>query len=281
MTTMPTARMRGPNSFVPLQHMTIAPPRPKFSVTLFGRSPGEEFDWSLKHLQRPGDEETEQGNELGARLAEIARRYNVTEFYAPSPTDFNGTIVPPAAFTVTIPLPNGVRLHRGVKADGVADLPRTSSFLLSTGGCPVIVASRHDRVAAAHAGLRCLTRWDDPTHVSVVSNMATCFSASRNPADAWIFWSIRQDRYAHSLTDPAHAEASQRIVKHLQEKEYGIAVSAAGNIDLPTIIRMQLRKNHFSYRNAGQLTYLPPGGYDTRSQPPFNQFRNLIVVARI
>lgn len=280
MTTILANRAAGITFPEPSQQTTISEPGVNLSIVLFGKPRVGDYNWTLKPFQTPGDEQTVP--DLAGRLAQIGMAYGVQNLYAPSPVDFNGRVVGREDFSKLFHLGENVVLHRGVRADGMELAPR-SAFLLSTGGCPIIVAVLGQKVVVAHAGLKCLLRWDasEQEHVSVVENIARRFGTplSRHPS-AWTFWSIRQHRYKHSLTDPRYKDESERIVASIPEKKYGCAVNSEGDIDLPLVIRAQLRQHGFSWRNSGPFAYLPPQGYDTRYPEPYNQYRNLIMVVR-
>ncbi len=255
-----------------------------FIAGLFGKAPAlPHFNWTLKHLRKveEGRSEAEhiQAQGIAARLANISTRLGINTVYAPDPSAFNGQVVPFARLTQVSDLGDSIRLLHGVQADGII-LPRKSACAFSIGGCPVIVVADSEIVVVAHAGLRCLLRWDDPTHVSVVENVAEIFRKRYTRPFAWILFSIRMDRYVHSLTDPQYKQSSERIVGHLRECGYQNSVSNSGCIDLPLIIAAQLQKHGFMLKNTGQNKYLPSSAYDTRWSPPHNHFRNLIVVAR-
>jgi hypothetical protein len=107
-------------------------------------------DWSLKNLRLPGDVESHptEAERLGRTLA----AHGIKRAYAPHVAASSARIVPKSMLTDVLELPHGVLLLRNAQlpADGVA-LGRGEAFIMSGGGCPVIVAAGDGMCIAAHA----------------------------------------------------------------------------------------------------------------------------------
>lgn len=231
-------------------------------------------DWSLRPFKQLGDEINDP--ERAARIASVCASHSIRNWYAPVPTDFNARVVSPDGLMARIFVARTACLYRGLLADGVV-LPQGSGFMLSVGGCPIVAATDGETFIAAHAGLRSLIRYDDPLHCSVVENVARRFK-DPSRVHLWTFFSIRQARYEHSLTNPKYAEASAKIINDLRDSGYGACFDGNGFIDLPLLIRMQAIEEGMICEGAGNA-YLADSAYDTRSPLPQKDMRNLALIA--
>ena len=232
-------------------------------------------DWSLKPLQSAEDATEYSGR--AAQIAEMMKSLGVRNLYAPLP-DFGGQIIRPSDLPTKIPLGGDLSLWRGAPADGIM-IPREGAFALSSGGCPLLLATDGSRLVAAHAALYSLTRWDQPGYVSVVQRIRGCFI---RPSDVkvWSFYSIRPIDYLHSVTDPQFAEGSKKILNGLREAGYKSCIVKDGGIDLPTLIRMRVDEAGMQMQIRHKDTYLHPRAFHTRcpTPEPFQSYRNLAVV---
>ena len=259
----------------------------RFKTVLYGirNLNGEVFDWSLRGLQKPGDAENPNNGELVARLLEIAKRNHVPELLAPSPVDFNGRLCNKDELSVAIPLGDGVLLRRGTRADAIR-LERGEALVISTGGCPVIVATGSRGLVVAHAGLKSLIREKSPTYGSVVTTVSQALGTVHG---SWVFWSIRPEYFTHPLKDPVYGAKNERLSAFLKKNGYGDCFwgdPTQGAIDLPAIIRTQFEREHAPRPNRTNETYLP-GHRDGVSHvghtrlPKLSDYRNLILVCCI
>ena len=130
-------------------------------------------NWSLDDIQ---DNPT-----LTTALSKVLRLLNVREAFVPCVARGSGRIVPLTDLTDCVPLV-GARLYRNqdLPADGMFLAPG-QTFMMSTRGCPLIIAGAGKHFIVAHAGLNSLI---DPgavigtptrEHVSVVDSIVASF----------------------------------------------------------------------------------------------------------
>src|SRR5690348_10075568 len=95
-------------------------------------------DWSLAKLKVPGDEQLNPTE--AERLGRVLASHGIKRAFAPRVADSSAIIVPKSELTDVIELPHGVKLFRNARlpADGTT-LGPGDAFIMSGGGCPVIV----------------------------------------------------------------------------------------------------------------------------------------------
>lgn len=249
--------------------------------SLFGSDPdGEPYNWSLAPL---GPKPNPRSSALIERLEVISLHLDVRNWYAPIPTKFNGKIVRATDCDDPIALP-GIdgQIWRGVHADGIV-LQRGSGYLLSAGGCPVIVATDGDQLVVAHAGHESLF----PFETSVVKNIAAEFG-DPSKVTVRVFWSIQATRYTFELSGE-HAAGTMKVLNRLYSEGYWDCVShfrpGVDCIDLPKIIEKQAEVLGMNIAAPNAERFLPDYHVcDTRTEgktddgEPLRNFRNLIAV---
>lgn len=266
---------REPLLFAPVQR-DIGGATTHFTVALFGKKWGDlnVVNWSLAPFQKATD--TAKDARRAARICEALSMLGTGTYYAPVPIDFNGLIAEQDAFTDRIDFDKGIYLLRGPHADA-ALVPRGTGFALSTGGCPLFVATDGRELYAAHAGLRSLIRTDG-THTSVVTRIAERFAPARKRlVQTWVFFSIRPEHYLHSLDDKNEAYRANNMKIHaaLEQQDCKDAITAQGGIDLATIVRKQCAQAGIAVPTRNELTCLPSGAYTTRLPGMESTHRNL------
>jgi len=128
-------------------------------MAAFGRffEVGQEEDWTMRNLGAP--EDVQKNSSLTRHLPSIMEALGIHTVYAPVPTKFNGLVLPHTKLTMAIALGNRT-VYRGAYADGCV-LPRGHGFVVSLGGCSLVIAKRlvgpesgsAPRVVVSHAGL--------------------------------------------------------------------------------------------------------------------------------
>jgi hypothetical protein len=90
--------------------------------------------------------------EIAERVGRALFDRGITDAYAPAVDKMSARIVPKSLLSKVIRLPYGVNLYRNheVPADGVA-LGRGHAFIMSGGGCPVVVAAGKNSCIVTHA----------------------------------------------------------------------------------------------------------------------------------
>ncbi len=234
-------------------------------VTLCGRNDGQ-TDWSIAELK----------NNAGVAKCSAYSLINAlfgggdrTSIYAPRPSDFNARICTPNELTevyqgqidlshekITLPPRKGVKIYRGVSADG-CEIPRGKYMMLASADCPTIIARSRvsGKVIAAHAGRDCLvdrTRLETGTpsrpHESVVDGiMCKFFEWNEHAQDLEVFITcgIGGEHFFHRPTDQKYGVTNRKLIAHFQRLgDYCVlAPNAFGGICLPAIIRTQFA-NH-------------------------------------
>jgi hypothetical protein len=234
------------------------PGHPAYTATCF-----EGSDWSLKPLQRKGDED--KAPELARRISRALAGMGARLIFAPTPTKFNGELVSEETLMKERLRLGNLWMYRNpdVPADG-AWLPyRGCAGIFSAGGCSLIVATRGNKMIFAHAGRDCVidrTRIRTQNfrkgrrHESIVNGilneLAPSYSAHRKAHEirAAVYYSIRPEEFRHDLADKntEHAEYNEGAWKLLPREygeECGIVDSRGIGIDVPRIIRRQFIAN--------------------------------------
>jgi|GEM_PF-6171081 len=276
---MDTTRTEGVISPIPIAEFFFPTGNKRqCTVSLFGDdSGGNPYNWSFAQLEL-GTTEHETRIELMRRLDAISKRYETQNWYAPVPIQFNGRIVLPPQLNNPISISNETgRIWRGAEADGIM-LPYGSGFLISTGGCPIIIATDGEQVCAAHAGLESVVPWGG----DVVANIAAEFTDPQKVI-VRVFYAIRRERYKFELNS-THAVRSLHVLDALYKHGYWDCVSTqeplVDVIDIPALIARRVKVLGMIKANQDEdEIFLPKKhAHDTRDPKPLNSYRNLIAV---
>nr|MBP7770843.1 hypothetical protein [Candidatus Paceibacterota bacterium] len=226
------------------------PGHPTYSVACF-----EGNDWSLKPLQKAGDENT--APDLALRVGLAMSGFGARHIYAPSPIRFNGEIVSPDLLTDEIPLWQSI-MYRNAKvpADGTLLRSPGSAIVFSAGGCSMIAATRRRAMVGAHAGRDCIidrvriktrgrerSREKESVVNSIVDALAPTWSL-RKEIQVGVFYSIKSRDFLHRFVDedPEHLKYNIPAAEMLRG-EYGNAAGPVDHkgiyIDVPGIIKAQ------------------------------------------
>jgi hypothetical protein len=178
---------------------------------------------------------------------------NVRRIYAPTVDRMSGVLLDPERFTDLFPLAFHQDVHRpgyqknsNVKeaCDGTR-IGLLEAFLMSAGGCPLIVLSGktyrgEDLCLAAHAGRDSLldkkllrTAIASRSHVSIVDAMvAYARKHLAEPKDLTLrsFFSIPWEVFPHDLQDPRYAQINQQrfIFLRQHQRDDGIFIHKDG-----------------------------------------------------
>lgn len=137
--------------------------------------------WSLRTLQR--QEDVKRNEHLTRGVREALRKMGVYKAYAPHIAPASARIVDTRALNERIDLGEGFILQRNnlLPADGLF-VGKGYAFVMSSWGCPVIIATADEQMIVAHAGRDSLIDRGavvgEPTrkHVSVVDAIIEAFS---------------------------------------------------------------------------------------------------------
>jgi hypothetical protein len=234
------------------------PGHPAYAVACF-----EGSDWSLKPLQRAGDEHA--APELARKIGQALKGMGARLVFAPTPTKFNGELVSEETLMEERLRLRGMWMYRNpdAPADGTWLSHRGCAGIFSAGGCSLIVATRGKKVIFAHAGRDCvidrtriltLNRMTGRERESVVNSILCELAPSRSllkevrDIRVAVYYSIRPEDFRHDLEDkdPAHAAYNRNAMEMLPREygpECGIVDGRGIGIDVPRIIRRQFIDN--------------------------------------
>lgn len=203
----------------------------RFEAACFGNS-----DWSLRNLQKAGDEKVNSA--FAAQLGSALSGLSAKRAFAPNPTEFNAAYIAPEHLQYEIILPGPVRLYRNKERPADATLLERpgDAGIFSAGGCGVIVVTLGNKMIFAHSGRESLI---DRTWVktkgatsgrarpSVVDNIMHTLGAWDNTALAkrvhvWPLFFIKRDNFYHPFNAESkeHADYNKAAAEMLT-KEYG------------------------------------------------------------
>ena len=211
-------------------------------------------DWSLKSLQEPGNE---RDNSLAGRLGKALSGLDAYVALAPTPTEFNGRIIPPGFLSDQIRLGHGVNMFRNTRrpADGTMLVTRGTAGIFSGGGCSAIVAAYKDQAIFAHAGRDCVL---DRTRVrtngreqgrpfesvvdSIIRTLGLDVTEDYNNLHAWVLWSIKPGDFAHRFDNRQHSQYNTGAAVYVPRLYGGAAAYVddhAVYLDVPEIVQSQ------------------------------------------
>lgn len=227
------------------------PGQPRYSVACF-----EGSDWSLKPLQKAGDQH--HAPELAARIERAVLGLGAHYVFAPSPALFNAKIIRPDTLLQEQIKLGRVVMYRnpGAPADGTWLPAKNNAGVFSAAGCSMIVATLRKEMIFAHAGRDCvidrtriLTRGRENSrhHESIVDTIVAALAPIpflRQHLHVSVYYSIKPEDFLHSyiVKNPEHLSYNNNAAEMLQE-EYGRECGTVDNrgisIDIPRIIRAQ------------------------------------------
>ncbi len=184
-------------------------------------------DWSLKNLY---DQSSLDRNwALAQRLAEISHTLNLKTVYAPSVAHMSAHIITDVSkFGIAIRLNSRVTLYRDfLAADGVR-LEQDEAFMMSSGGCPIVIASSGEHCIAAHTGLdsladpaRVQSTGSSRTHDSVIEAIADCFlgkGIALSEVSVAAGLAIPQEDFVLHLDQPEFADRTRALQAHITRR---------------------------------------------------------------
>lgn len=253
-------------------------------------------NWTLKNLQLPEDVQKHPAE--AERLGRVLAKHKVRRAYAPDVVPSSGIIIPRLKLESVLELPHGVQLCRkqGEPADGVA-LSRGEAFVMSGGGCPVLVMCGDNLCIAAHASRDSLLdthhiktgqRDPDRPHKSVINAMVS-WAARReiNPLGP------RQTRLRGYATIPAHmfrhSPTNEKFgTLNMQRAEYIDKHWGPNIVNGPDLCMSIEKLVQAQARTAGfgpvtfeeELPEAGPFGYTQHPDEAMRPVRNLVIVHR-
>lgn len=250
-------------------------------------------NWSLKNLQMPID--AESNRPLANAISNVFEILNVTQAWAPSVASANATIIDCKDLIHGISLKGHRMLYRNpdVPADGIF-LERGGTFVMSSAGCPLIVATAGDEMITAHAGIHSLvdeamyTSQTPRQHESVVFSIIEALMRSVDnlePKDIkmWVLFSIPTPAFTYRFGSSQYGMRNRLFINALKANYPECVIERqhdnCAQIDLETLIMMQTAKKDVTNVFISDSLSKHPELTHTRKGTDYKK-RNLIVVRR-
>jgi hypothetical protein len=271
-----------------ISHLSVG--RLQATIQAFGPDDAREnqlTDWSLKGLQSISD--IPSNRLLGLVLSRKLKNFCIAEALAPHVALASARIVEISQLDRKIKFQDqGPTIYRNkeLPADGVVLRPK-QAFIMSSAGCPLIVASAGDHMIVAHAARDSLIHrgavTGDPTrkHLSVVDSIIDTFHRYEMPIDTismTMLFAIPAEEFEHSESHPEYGNYNRALGTFVESRWPGGIVRKDGLmfLDLEQVFIEQAMssgvKKAFSMCSLGQF---PDLVHTARSGE-----RNLIIVKR-
>jgi len=203
---------------------------PQLGVQVVASCPGEakkysSHGWSLQTLQTIKDI---WRSNIFKGVREVLRKMQVKRAFAPHVVPASANVVNINVLHEQIDLGKNIVLCRNnsVPADGVF-LGKGHAFVMSSAGCPIIVAKAGRQMVVAHASRDSLIDrgavMDNPSrrNVSVVQSIVKEFldrGASLNEISMCMLLSIPADRFEHRFDHPKFGDYNTALAIFIDEK---------------------------------------------------------------
>ncbi len=250
-------------------------------------------NWSLRDFQGPIDAESHRP--LAVAISKIFTKLNITQAYAPSVASANASIIDSKDLTHGISLKGHKMLYRNteVPADGIF-LKQGSAFVMSSAGCPLIIATAGDEMIASHAGIHSLideamyTNQKPRRHKSVVFSIIEALLRSVDnlkPEDIkmWVLFSIPASVFTYRFGNSQYGRRNRLFINAIKEDCPECVIEMqhdnCAQIDLETLIMMHATRKGVKDIYISDSLSKHPGLTHTRKGTDYKK-RNLIVVRR-
>lgn len=184
--------------------------------------------WSLTHIQKP--EDADKNPFLTDALASVFSKLCVHNAYAPKINAHSARVVSGESLDTMIRIGTACRLHRNqdLPADGVL-IHKKNAFVVSSAGCPVILASAGDHFIVAHASRDSLIdrgavmgNPSRPEHLSsvVYSIIGALRKKGAFPSDITMamLFSINAEDFEHSENHSQYGEYNSALVRYVGKR---------------------------------------------------------------
>mgnify|MGYP001574462610 FL=1 len=260
--------------------------------------------WSLKDLYCQDDTSGSiAARLLAARLGAVLDECNVVKARAPSVAPSSGKIVDHLELKDEILLPQRIRLFRNreLPADGTLLRKRGDAFVMSGGGCPVIVLTGASACVVAHASRESLLpkefEEDGRPHEEHESVVEASIRKLRelepglplDRASLRVLFGITPKQFRHPVHDSHHGPNNRGRQRYLSNR-YGEEAMAnfirdpegEGYLDLNALTVHQARECGIENAKTGSVLPARGGFAHTRHpNPSLAKGRNLVVVHRL
>lgn len=253
-------------------------------VLFFGKDKTlDELGWSMRHLQRSGDELKPENQHLVKLLREVAKEKNIHTFLAPIAVPQNGKLELAPLFERTIDLCDGVVVKRGSDVEGVL-IEKGEAFLVSPADCLTVVAESEKGILATHAGRESLFNVNYPNREGVVENLIKILGTG---AKIWAGFGISKDFFIHNKSDITHGEINWLREYLISKKLNPFLIKADEKMDLYEVLLSLVDKNNAHRENVtidkSICTYSEVGGDGERRffSRRFESGSNLAIVYKL
>jgi hypothetical protein len=265
------------------------------NITAICAPPSPEASWSLKDMY--SQEAVDDRPQLARGLSRALLDHGITRAYAPSVAAMSGAIAERHELSTALSLPEGVTMlrNKALPSDGVPLNPESGNegFVMSGGGCPLVVAIGGGHVIAAHASRESLidrgrieTGTPSRDHESVIHSIAAWFQKKRVPVDqvnVRIFFTVKAKAFPHPFTGSAHSPYNQKLHADIMGRNLGKDVMQrdTGRLSIPGLIHGLCAKEGFATRRVLNLLPLPTDGafaYTRHQKPHLASARNLVML---
>lgn len=250
-------------------------------------------NWSLKDLQLPAD--VGFNKPLIGAISDVFTKLNITHAWAPSVASANAMIIDHKDLMYGISLKGNKILYRNpnVPADGIF-LEHGEAFVMSSAGCPLIVATAGNEMIAAHAGIHSLmdksmyTNQAPRRHKSVVFAIIEAMLRSVDNLELkdikmWVLFSIPASVFTYHFGSSQYGKRNRLFIDVIKEEYPECVIEKQHNncaqIDLETLIMMQATQKGVTNVFISDSLSEHPGLTHTRKGTDYKK-RNLIVVRR-
>lgn len=234
-----------------------------------------------------------QGNQgLVKGLRSVLKEIGVHKAFAPNVAESSAEIIGTDELKNEILIDRNITLHRNqsIPADGIF-LNLGETFVMSSAGCPVIIATAGEQMIAAHAGRDSLIDRGavigEPTrsNLSVVYSIIGAFiKKGFRPSEIkmWMLFSIPPAKFKHDLNHWEHGEQNRALAEFVSKWCPNGVTRKNGSIFL-NLEEIFLQQAHmYGVQNAlamHSLTQFPAMAH-THDESKNPKRRNLIVIKR-
>ena len=251
-------------------------------------------DWSLKHLRTPEDVRTHPAE--ATRLGRVLASHGIKRAYAPHVAASSALVVSRSSLTDVLELPYWVQLFRNARLPAAGtDLDPGDAFIMSGGGCPVVIAIGENLCIVAHASRDSLL---DRVHIMTgkksrkyagVLNAIVGFAARKKntplrPQEMDLHWhlTIPACRFAHRLDNPKFGHAN-RMLEQYVVRHWGQEIIPGPDYFLSVSKLIHAQGTAACFKNLVGGEDIPedgPFGYTGHPREDMRQVRSLNIVHR-
>jgi hypothetical protein len=253
--------------------------------------------WSLAGLYSQAD--AENNKLLCNHLADIMAEYDLKHAYAPSVAASSAAVVESRELSTLIKLQNDISIYRNkyVPSDGIS-LKWGENFMMSGGGCPVIVLTGLNKKGemiciAAHASRESLIDRKFLLGEEPRTNESVVYALAKNAylqgcllskTTLRIFFQIRSDGFAHELDHETHGEYNKKLVEYVSSHDPQACVirENVAYLDIKKLITAQAKRAGIgTVEGTHELPYEDVFPHTRHPMRTLRDKRSLVIVERV